>query len=316
MPNANRAGCLPPLIFGEVLFDHFPDGRSVLGGAPFNVAWNLQGLGNSPHMLTAVGKDAEGELVLKEMQNWGMERGGVQQHPQLSTGRVVVTLAGGQPTYEILHPCAFDQIELPEQAIDAAHYSLLYYGTLAARDTISQSTLLHLVQHSGLPRFVDLNIRQPWFDRALVRPLLDGAEWVKLNDEELAELSGQPHSTVATDILCSVRIMREKYGGSVYFVTCGAAGAYALVEDRIHFAPSPVVQNLQDTVGAGDAFTAATLHQLLRQVPSESAIRLAVQFAAQVCAIRGATTTARNLYQFEGWEDDINSNEDSDHGNS
>ena len=40
--NLNKNGV--PIIFGEVLFDIFPDGNQVLGWAPFNAAWYLQGL--------------------------------------------------------------------------------------------------------------------------------------------------------------------------------------------------------------------------------------------------------------------------------
>ena len=61
-----------PVIYGEVLYDRFPDGRSVLGGAPFNVAWHLQGFGLSPLMLTAVGNDQPGLQIRERMQQWGM----------------------------------------------------------------------------------------------------------------------------------------------------------------------------------------------------------------------------------------------------
>ena len=65
-------------VFGEVLFDHFPDGRRVLGGAPFNVAWHLQAFGKRPHLISRVGDDAEGQEIRTAMRDWGMSEAGLQ----------------------------------------------------------------------------------------------------------------------------------------------------------------------------------------------------------------------------------------------
>ena len=61
--NMNKRKSLPgkPVIFGEVLFDVFPEeGNMVLGGAPFNVAWNLQAMGLAPHLVSRIGRDELG----------------------------------------------------------------------------------------------------------------------------------------------------------------------------------------------------------------------------------------------------------------
>lgn len=80
-------------LFGEVLFDHFPDGKQVLGGAPFNVAWHLQALGQAPLFISRVGTDPEGEQIRRSMDDWGMDLGGLQTDPALPTGRVSVSPA-------------------------------------------------------------------------------------------------------------------------------------------------------------------------------------------------------------------------------
>ncbi len=79
-------------IFGEVLFDHFPDGKRVLGGAPFNVAWHLQAFGLAPRFISRVGADAEGESVLTAMREWGMDTQAVQIDAHRPTGRVSVQI--------------------------------------------------------------------------------------------------------------------------------------------------------------------------------------------------------------------------------
>ena len=98
-------------VFGEVLFDHFPDGTRVLGGAPFNVAWHLQAFGQAPWFVSRVGADPEGAAVREAMRDWGMDTGGLQLDPRYPTGRVSVRFADGEPTYDIVRPCAYDAIE-------------------------------------------------------------------------------------------------------------------------------------------------------------------------------------------------------------
>ena len=100
-----------PVIFGEVLFDRFPDGTSVLGGAPFNVAWHLKALGLGPLFVTRVGKDRLGGRILAAMEAWGMDTRGVQEDPDHPTGTVEVWVENGEPSYEIAMPSAWDLID-------------------------------------------------------------------------------------------------------------------------------------------------------------------------------------------------------------
>ena len=67
-----------PLVFGEVLFDCFPDGAEVLGGAPFNVAWHLQGFGQEPLFVSRIGDDIRGNQIRAAMSDWGMSLSGLQ----------------------------------------------------------------------------------------------------------------------------------------------------------------------------------------------------------------------------------------------
>ena len=109
----NRRLC----IFGEVLFDHFPNGKRVLGGAPFNVAWHLQAFGQTPCFISRIGDDPEGQAVFAAMRDWGMDTDGVQIDPTKATGRVSVRFDGGEPVYEIVEHCAYDAIQ--SEAADA-----------------------------------------------------------------------------------------------------------------------------------------------------------------------------------------------------
>ena len=122
-------------IFGEVLFDHFPAGERVLGGAPFNVAWHLQAFAQSPVFISRIGDDAEGQTIRDAMQQWGMTTDALQLDTGLPTGRVNVSIHNNEPTYDIVENCAYDAIVPISEDIQCR---LLYHGSLALRETVSR----------------------------------------------------------------------------------------------------------------------------------------------------------------------------------
>ncbi|MDX1777228.1 MAG: PfkB family carbohydrate kinase, partial [Desulfobulbales bacterium] len=175
-----------PLIFGEVLFDCFPDGREELGGAPFNVAWNLQALGLSPVLISRVGNDVRGRLILDMAASWGMDSAGLQIDELYPTGKVQIELAQGEPSFTILPDQAYDHIVEPE----IAHHrpAFLYHGSLVLRNETSRSTLNTLKHKLRCPIFLDVNLRNPWWDVRQVKALVHAATWLKLHDSELDTL--------------------------------------------------------------------------------------------------------------------------------
>ncbi|HRV09486.1 MAG TPA: PfkB family carbohydrate kinase, partial [Acidobacteriota bacterium] len=90
-----------PVVFGEVVFDLFPDGSEVLGGAPFNVAWHLKGLGERPLMITRIGDDQRGRAILDRMLSAGLDVAGVQMDEEHPTGTVRVLLDSAGPRFQI-----------------------------------------------------------------------------------------------------------------------------------------------------------------------------------------------------------------------
>lgn len=286
-----------PLVIGEVLFDHFPDGQTVLGGAPLNVAWNLNGFGIPAVFLSAVGDDAQGNEVRRRMGDWAMETRGLQtnSHP---TGRVSVTLVGGQPSYDIVQEVAFDFIDPPSFTVTPNEFSMLVLGSLAYRSEHSRSTIRKLIADSKLPRFVDINIRDPFFDPGWLDVLIGGARWLKLSDEELTRLTGST-SQSESEIQFACDQLRNRYDIETFFVTFGAKGAFAVEKGTITHAPTTSIDHLADTVGAGDAFAAATIAGLADGLPMRSILENAVRFASQVCRLTGATTTDRTFYRLD-----------------
>jgi fructokinase len=282
----------PINLFGEVLFDHFPDGSCVLGGAPFNVAWHLQAFAQAPRFISRVGKDPLGDAIATAMQDWGMDLSGLQRDSEHPTGSVQVMIDDGEPRYAILPAQAYDFIAADE--LDTEHFGgLLYHGTLAVRHEVSRQALAALkARHRGKV-FLDVNLRAPWWDKAEVLRLLDGADWVKLNHHELAVLQA-----VSGDIKIDMRAFQSAHGLEGLIVTCGEQGALAIdaAGNQVDVAPSPALQ-VVDTVGAGDAFASVLLLGLNQGWNLRLTMERAQSFASALVGRRGATVQDNNFYQ-------------------
>ncbi len=284
-----------PLVFGEVLFDCFPDGSRVLGGAPFNVAWHLQGLGLFPLFVSSIGKDAAGREVTARMIDWGMDVRGIQLDPVHLTGNVAITLNAGQPTFDILPDQAYDHIDtgMLTPLIGTGPYSLLYHGSLIARSETSRKTLHRLRGNLQLPIFVDINLRAPWWNMAEVVWALDGCRWLKLNDDELAILS---QDRAERDATLAAQQLRTRYAIERLILTHGASGAQIVAADEHLDGAVPAIGSIVDTVGAGDAFSAVVILGITRKWPWSTTLARALHFAAAICTHRGATINDRRFY--------------------
>ncbi|MBN2208078.1 MAG: carbohydrate kinase [Candidatus Coatesbacteria bacterium] len=283
-------------MFGEALFDVFEDGRSVLGGAPFNVAWHLKGLGENPLFISRVGRDALGEKVLRAMSDWGLDASGVQLDSLHPTGTVRVSIDGGQPRYEILPEQAYDFIEA-EKALDAAsneNFFALHHGTLALRHETSRAALAKLVEGLAIPVFLDPNLRSPWWQVQAVRDALRRATWAKLNREELVTLSSGDSTRGCAGLAAA---LRADFNLELLVVTDGAGGAVAVDASGCIEVPAAEVESFVDSVGAGDAFDAVVIMGLMHGWGLPCILPRAAQFAAAVCGIRGATIVNPAFYQ-------------------
>lgn len=280
-----------PLIFGEALFDCFPDGSQVLGGAPFNVAWHLQGFSTAPCFVSRVGSDALGERIVAAMTDHGMDLSGLQRDPDHATGLVQVSLTGGEPSYDIVSDRAYDHIDagvLPEVPPGA----LLYHGTLALRQPTSAAALAALCAEGDPAVFIDVNLRAPWWDTTLVIALLERARWVKLNADELALLA-----PAGDNVEARARALCERHQLDLLFVTLGAQGALAMAADGQveRVAPGGAVE-VVDAVGAGDGFASVLILGLLRDWPLALTLARAQAFAQAIVGRRGATVSDPGFY--------------------
>ena len=276
-----------------------PEGMRVLGGAPFNVAWHLEAFGLRPLMITRIGVDGPGDEVLAAMKAWGMDTSGVQRDDAHPTGQVEVELQDGEADFHILAEQAYDYIDgdVAVQSADPEAVSLLYHGSLISRGKVSRSALDALKHASEAPVFVDVNLRSPWWNQQDVLAMVGGARWIKLNEAELELLVGGSDAAAA-------ELFRTEHGLDAVIVTRGSHGAVIVDENGECEAPPPTAVQIVDTVGAGDAFSAVYILGLMRGWTTDLILARALEFAAAMCTVPGATVRDRGFYSRvgdQGW---------------
>ncbi len=275
---------------GEALWDVFPDGDHF-GGAPANVALHAAALGAEAWLVSAVGHDARGDAVLARLDAAGVRRGTVPQLPDHPTGVVRVSPdAAGHPIYDIAADSAWDYVPWsPAVQQVAERADAIAFGSLAQRSPISRATIRRAVAatRGSSWRLFDVNLRQNYYDAGVLTASLKLANAVKLNEEELpvvARLCGLVPAPQADQL----RTLCDRFGLELAALTRGACGALVVTPDAVRESAAPPTV-VVDTVGAGDAFTAALLIGVLAGRALDEVSRHANAVAAYVCSQPGAT---------------------------
>jgi len=280
--------------------DVFPD-RTVLGGAPFNVACHLRAFGLDPVMVTRTGPDLFYDKIIHAMESRGMDTVGVQKDPRHPTGQVAVHLRpDGSHQFEILDYQAYDFIDPVLARLIGLNVRprLMYFGTLAQRHEISRRALSSLLESAYAPRMVDLNLRKPWYDTQTIKRSLERADIVKMNEIELETLSRALRIRSDSEKQQVAEIIKKFKLESV-LVTRGEHGAWQLDKNGRFNEVTPDSGNpvkIEDTVGAGDAFAAVFIMGRLLSWPVDLTMRRACAFAAAICTIRGAIPQQQDFY--------------------
>ncbi len=268
----------PVLVMGEALVDEFHDG-AVAGGAPFNVARSLAGLGVPVRFVSRIGADdAAGRLVLDSAARFGLAVDGIQRDAVHATGRVSVHEGeGGSHRFEIHADAAWDHLA-PPATVDAGR---VYFGSLMQRHAVSRAALRAVLKRARAPRLLDLNLRPGTDTPDLAAESLMLADQVKINEDELERLLAWFEPTLPA--------LMVRFALQELLVTRGAAG-YALYGEhgQLLAAGDGVAQpDFVDSVGAGDGFTAMLLagHALRRD--RAATLQLANRYAAMICGVRG-----------------------------
>jgi fructokinase len=263
----------PHLILGigELLWDILPEGPR-LGGAPANFTVMAGHLGNHAAILSRIGRDDLGRDAIKLLDPLPIDTGHIQIDAAHETGRVSVTLNNGQPEYLIHQPAAWDSLELSDEWLQLAERAdAICFGSLAQRSLESRQTIQTLAAQtsSACVRVYDVNLRPPFYSGEILQESLELATVVKMNDTEVPQvlaLLGLPldHEPASTRLrIGAERLLSEFPTLQMAAVTCGAHGSLLVTREGWHQHPGVRVR-IADSIGAGDAFTAAMTHYLLR----------------------------------------------------
>lgn len=287
--------------FGEILFDIYPDSKN-LGGAPLNFIYHINKLVGSGKIISRVGSDILGREAIDFLKSNGVSADTIQTDSNQLTGTATVVInKNGVPSFTIEENRAFDFISVDEEAINIVEdeTECLYFGTLAQRSKVSRNTLLTLLNRD-IRYFYDVNIRQKFYSQKILAESLDAANAVKLNLDEL-KLLNKIFLQKDFDLLTSSKILMQKFNIDLLAVTKGEDGS-VLLDGKKTDEHKTKVQNVIDTVGAGDAFASIFCIGYLNNWELKKINRLANEFAAEICQINGALPKDDKIYEKYGKE--------------
>jgi len=274
------------LGLGELLWDVLPEGPR-LGGAPANFTVMAGRLGNHAVLLSRIGRDDLGQRALDRLEPLPVDTSFVEIDPEHETGRVTIYFEAGQPHYTIHQPAAWDFLELSDEWVRLVERAdAICFGSLAQRSLESRKTIQSLAAQtsSRCIRVFDVNLRAPFYSGEIIQESLELATVMKMNDAEVPQVlellglaavdgvgAAEPRpdpahageEKVRLERSAAARLLSEFPTLQLVAVTRGGQGSLLVTRDEWHEHPGLPVK-VMDTIGAGDAFTAALTHYLLR----------------------------------------------------
>lgn len=272
---------------GEALWDCLPNG-SKLGGAPANFAYHASQFGNDAYAISAIGNDILGDQTIKELDEKHLRH--IMPCVGYPTGTVQVELdKEGVPTYDIKRNVAWDNIPFTAEMEDIAkRCACVCFGSLAQRSTVSHDTIHRFIKSTSKDclKIFDINLRQDFYNKEIIRESLTACDILKINDEELVTI-GRLFGYPGLDMENKCHLILGKYNLKMLVLTCGTNGSYVFAHGMKSYQPTPKVE-VVDTVGAGDSFTGSFAAAILAGMPVKEAHKLAVEVSAFVCTQPGA----------------------------
>lgn len=280
---------------GEILFDIYPNHKR-LGGAPLNFIYHIKKLTDNGNIISRVGKDVLGNKAINDLKHSELSFDFIQHDHHHPTGMALVTLdENGTPNFKIEPECAYDFIELNDEneSLINADTDCLYFGTLAQRSDISRKTIQSFFNR-GLKYFVDLNLRQNFYNEEIINSSLKAADFLKVNYEEMHVINDMLLQSEYSTERVAYEIM-DKFDIKMIAVTRGKDGS-SIFENGKRYDHSNVDVKVLDTTGAGDAFAAVLCVGYLHGLEIPYINKLANDFASEICQFEGALPKYDRIY--------------------
>jgi fructokinase len=283
---------LKTVCFGEVLFDVFLKHKKI-GGAPLNVTSRLKSFGVDAHIISAVGNDTNGKELIEYFENLEIPTNSIQVKENYPTGVVNVRLnEKGNASYDITYPSAWDKIRLSIEDTELVkNADVLVFGSLASRDESTKKTLLQLLKVAKYKVF-DVNLRKPHYTENTLVEFMNISDFIKLNDEELYEVSRSMGSNF-NSLEQNIEFISKETNTNSICVTLGSHGAVLYIDGSYYHNCGYYVE-VVDTVGSGDSFLGTLIYKLFSGSDSQEAINCACAVGAIVAKNEGANPHISN----------------------
>ncbi|MGO2074639.1 MAG: carbohydrate kinase family protein [Pseudoalteromonas sp.] len=273
--------------FGEVLWDCFDSGKR-LGGAPLNMCVRINSLGIKADMISAVGDDELGKELLNEISEQSVSCTYIAVNDSKNTSTVEVTLdSSGSASYEIVADTAWDNISITDELLKkVSSDDVFVFGSLIGRSAPSLATLQQLLDVANFKVF-DVNLRAPHYQLDTLIELMNQADFIKLNDDELYEIAkamGCKYHSLEQNLAFIAKQTNTQY----LCVTKGSHGALLTIKG-VNYYNSGYLISVVDTVGAGDSFLGSLIYQLCSSDDAQHSVDFACAVGAMVAESHGAT---------------------------
>ena len=286
------------LAFGEILYDLFPGGKR-LGGAPFNFAYHLKKLGYNVRFFSRIARDQNGIEILDFLKKNNFNTDDIQIDSKYKTGIVNVKMAdNGEHVFEIVRNAAYDNFEYSGKIKNLINEipELIYFGTLMQRSQNNLKTFNSILRESygKTELFCDLNLRPACYNKEVINNALSYSSLLKINNDELLEID----KLLFKNNMKDPSVLLEEYNISNLIITKGENGSMWINKNGYEENNSEREINITDTVGAGDAFSAAAAAGYLQKLPVKKILDLCSEFASYICTIRGALPEEEYIYKY------------------
>ncbi len=296
------------LGIGELLWDMLPEGPQ-LGGAPANYSVMAGRLGNKTAILSRIGEDKAGRDAKAVLAPFPVDQADLQIDAEYPTGSVTVAIQDGQPNYIIHQPVAWDFFALSSSWLAAASRAdAVCFGSLGQRSLQSRDTIQALVRATRpeCKRIFDVNLREPFYTAEILLSSLELANVVKMNDAEVPMVAGLLGLPYGGTLRSGADALLERFGNlTLIAITRGGEGSLLVARNEVSEHPGIPIQ-VADTIGAGDAFTAAMTSYLLRGASLATLNEAGNRWGSYIASQRGAMapitpeTLARITAEIEG----------------
>ena len=274
---------------GELLWDVLPEAE-VLGGAPVNFTYHVNALGARGIPVSTIGTDPRGEKALALLRKCGVETAGITTLAGWATGYVDALVDhNGVATYSFPADVAWDHLQVNDFAREMqGKLDAVCFGSLAQRSEVSRRAILGFLDgvREETVRVCDINLRQHYYSRDVIESSLNRADILKLNDDELPVLV-EILGLEGQESRHWLKALVERYHLALAILSRGSGGSLLLTRTNLSDHPG-IAARVADTIGAGDAFTAAVTIGYLRKMALSDINEQANRLAAYVCSQRGA----------------------------